>query len=90
MLRSSAIFGCIGCIDIHVVSSLEGGASSIFVTGVPISTISLGWYPKGSVHGLSPVLAILFGGLPFDVLVACFLFPIFEFPGYFCGWVIIG
>jgi len=90
MLWSSAIFGCIGCIDIHVVSPLGGGASSIFVTGVPISTVSLGWYSEGFVHGLSSVLTVLFRGLPFDVLIACFFFPIFELPRDFCSWVIVG
>jgi len=64
--------------------------SSIFVTSVSISAISLGRYPEGSVHGLLPVLAILFGSLPFDVLVACFFFPIFEFPGSFRSWVVVG
>jgi len=72
-----------------MMSSLRGSASSIFVASVPISAISLGRYPEGSLHGLSPVLAILFGGLPFDVLVVCFFFPIFEFPGNFCSWVVV-
>ena len=90
MLGSSAISGHVGCIDVHVMSPLRGGASSIFVTSVPISTVSLGWYSKGFVHGLSSVLTVLFRGLPFDVLIACFFLPIFEFPRDFCPWVIVG
>jgi len=89
MLWSSAIFGCVGCVDVHVMSSLGGGASSILVAGVPISTISLGWYSEGFVHSLSSVLTVLFRSLPFDVLVACFFLPIFELPRDFCSWVIV-
>jgi len=71
-----------------VVSPLRGGAPSISV--VPISSVSAGWYSEGFIHSLSSVVAVLFCSLPFDVLVVCFFFPILEFPGNFCSWVIVG
>ena len=60
------------------------GVSSTFVMKV-----SIGGDSKGSVYGLSSVLTILFCSLPFKVLVTCFFFPIFKFPGNFCSWIII-
>jgi len=88
MLYSSAVFGCV---NIHVISPLGGGATSASIVGVsstPVIRVPTGRDSKDSVHGLLSVLAVLFRSLLFEVLVACFFFPIFEFPGNFCGQVI--
>ena len=52
--------------------------------------MTVGMDSKDFVYGFSSVSAILFCSLPFEVLVACFLLPIFEFLGYFRSWIVVG
>ena len=45
---------------------------------------------EGLIQGLPSVGVVLFGSLPFDVLVAGFLFPFFELPWIVGSRVIVG
>jgi len=79
-----------GGVNVHVVSSLRGRVvsrpgwfSMIWIAAVWIDS-------KDLIQGLPSAAVVLFSGLPFDVLVVGFLFPLFELPRVIGSWVVVG
>jgi len=79
-----------GGVYVHVVSSLRGHAMVWFGWFPMVRVVTVGVDPKGLIQGFPPVTVVLFGGLPFDVLVAGFFFPFFELPQIVGSWVVVG
>jgi len=84
-------------VDVHMVSSLRGGASVVPVPPVVVSPVTASsWVvdlPRGNFKGLEESLMSLGElscRLPFKVRLASLFFPLFESPGNVCGRVEVG